>query len=238
MKILRIRFHNLRNEEWFQLYTEFKDLVEASGASTLDIVALFATFLIFYNQADEALDLIRKSLDTDLMEEADMKRDHTYRGLADAVKSSLNHFNAAKKQAAEEVTLVIEHFGNLAAKAPNEETAGIYNLTQMLSDEYVAQVALLGLTDWVTELQQDNEAYETLVKARNDEVVARTKFRMKTVRREAEAVYRQIVTRLEAQTVLSDSPELEDFITKLNGFLLRYENVIAIRRGISGKITK
>jgi hypothetical protein len=237
MKILRIKFSCLRNEEWFQLFTEFKDLVEASGASTLDIVALFATFLSFYVQADEALDLIRKSMDTDLMEEADMKRDHTYRGLADAVKSSLNHFNADKRQAAEMLSTVIEHFGNLALKSGTEETAGIYNLTQMLSGEYAAQTALLGLTEWVIELSQNNNDYEALVKSRNDEVISRTKFRMKTVRKEAEAVYRQIVERLEAQMVLNDQAALDDFVNKLNGFLKRYADVIAMRKG-DGKTNK
>ncbi|MDR2627530.1 MAG: DUF6261 family protein [Dysgonamonadaceae bacterium] len=231
MKILRIKFSCLRNEEWFQLFTEFRDLALESGASALDITALFAVFMTLYGQADEALDLIRKSLDTDLMEAADMKRDHTYRGLTDAVKSCLNHFDVGKKRAAEDLNTVIEHFGNLAAKPGNEETAGIYNLVQMFSGEYAAQTTLLGLTDWVSELSQNNNDYEALVKSRNDEVVARTKFRMKTVRRETEAVYRQMVERIEAQLILNNPPVLEEFVSKLNGFLKRYADVIAIRQG-------
>jgi hypothetical protein len=231
MKIVRTKTSALRNEEWFQLFTEFKDLVVAFCPSVLDIVVLFNEFIIFYNEADDALDFIRKSLDTDLMKAADVKRDHTFRGLVDAVKSSLNHFNPNKKRAAEELDIVIKHFGNLAAKSGTEETAGIYNLTQMFSGEYAAQTALLGLEDRVEELQVENNAYEALVKARNDEVVARTKFRMKAVRKGAEGVYHKIVERLEAKTVLSDNPTLEDFINKLNGFLKRYSDVIAMRHG-------
>jgi hypothetical protein len=114
MKILRIKFSYLRNEEWFQLFTEFKDLVQASGEAALDITACFFTFLSLYVQADEALDLIRKSENTDRMEDADMKRDQIYRGLVDAIKSALNHFNAEKKQAAKTLSTVIANFGNLA----------------------------------------------------------------------------------------------------------------------------
>jgi hypothetical protein len=231
MKVLRVKISHLRNEEWFQLFTEFKDLAEASGVPKLGIEALFVMFLVLYGQADVALDFIRKSLDTDLMEVADMKRDRTFRGLADAIRSALNHFVPEKKRAAEEINVVVEHFGNLSIKSGNEETAGIYNLTQMLLGEYADRTELLNLTDWVEELKKDNIAYETLVRARNDEVVSRTKFRMKAVRKETDTVYRQMVERIEAQMVIEDSPVLENFVNKLNGFLKRYSDVIAMRHG-------
>jgi hypothetical protein len=45
MKILKVHAHALRNEEWFQLYTEFKALVLKYDPATLNIEALFARFL-------------------------------------------------------------------------------------------------------------------------------------------------------------------------------------------------
>ncbi|MDR2424634.1 MAG: DUF6261 family protein [Prevotellaceae bacterium] len=234
MKINRLRLASLRNEEWFQLFTELKNLVDTYGAENLNIAVLYAAFLIQYNNADKALDLILKSVDTDKMEAADMKRDHTYRGLVDAVKSALNHFDPAKQKAAEEINVVVKHFGNLATKSGNEETAGLYNFTQMLGNEYAAQTSLLGLGDWVTELQSNNEAYEALVKDRNNETTSRTSLRMRAVRKDADEVYRQIVERLEALMTLNSLPTTEEFVNKWNGFLKRYADVIAMR----GKKTK
>lgn len=229
MKIKRIRLAALRNEEWFQLMTELKNLIELYGAGNLNILALFEAFLIQYEQADKALDLIVKSLDTDKMEAADMKRDHTYRGLVDAIKSARHHFDPAKQKAAEELDVVLKHFGNLAAKPGNEETAGIYNLTQMMTAEYSSQTALLVLGDWVTELKSNNDAYEALVKDRNDETTSRTTFRMRTVRKDADEIYRQTVDRLEAQMTLGNQPAIESFVTKWNGYLKRYADTIAMR---------
>jgi hypothetical protein len=246
MKILKINFYKLRNEEWFQLFTEFRDLVLKFNPDALNIRELWATFLILYADADTALEIIRKSADTVLMLEADRVRDCTFRGFADAVKSALNHFDPQKRAAAEKLTILLDHFGNLAQKAPNEETAGIYNLLQELNGETATPAALpaailpidiLGLRDWTTKLAADNEAYEALVKSRNVEIASRTKLRMKEVRRKMQDIYSQIAERIEATITLNgEMPPFTDFVNELNAFLKRYANVMAQRKGnIKGK---
>jgi hypothetical protein len=235
MKILSLNFYNLRNEEWFQLFTEFRDLVLKYNPNALNIAALWATFLLLYTDADTALEIIRKSVDTVLMIEADHVRDHTFRGFADAVKSARNHFDAAKRAAAEKLTVIFDHFGNLAQKAPNEETAGIHNLLQELDNGTPGTdlpVDILGLRDWAVRLAADNDAYEALVKDRNTEVASRSKLRMKEVRRELQDVYYKMTTRMEATVTLNgDVPPFTGFVNEWNAFLKRYSDVLAQRQG-------
>jgi hypothetical protein len=236
MKILRLDFYRLRNEEWFQLFTEFRDLVLKYNPGALNIAELWATFLILYADADTALEIIRKSADTVLMIEADHVRDHTFRGFADAVKSALNHFDPVKRAAAERMTILFDHFGNLARKAPNEETAGIYNLLQELDSGTPGiplPVDVLGLRDWAVQLAADNAAYEALVRERNTEVAARSKLRMKKVRRELQDVYHKMASRIEATTTLNgDVPPFTNFVNEWNAFLKRYADVMAQRTGM------
>jgi hypothetical protein len=235
MKILSLNFYKLRNEEWFQLFTEFRDLVLKHNPNALNIVELWATFLILSADADTALDIIRKSADTVLMVEADHVRDHTFRGFVDAVKSARNHFDPVKRAAADKLTILLDHFGNLARKAPNEETAGIYNLLQELdkgTPGTTLPIDILGLRDWANQLAADNEAYETLVKNRNTEVAFRSKLHMKDVRNELQEVYYKMTTRIEATMTLNgETPPFTDFVNEWNAFLKRYANVLAQRGG-------
>jgi hypothetical protein len=235
MKILSLNFYKLRNEEWFQLFTEFRDLVLKYNSDAINIAELWATFLILYADADTALEIIRKSADTVLMIEADRVRDNTFRGFADAVKSARNHFDPVKRDAADKLTVIFEHFGNLARKAPNEETAGIHNFLQELDNGtpgMVLPVDILGLRDWAIRLAEDNAAYEALVKNRNTEVAQRSKLRIKEVRRELQETYYKMTARIEATMTLNgDVPPFTDFVNEWNAFLKRYADVLAQRQG-------
>jgi hypothetical protein len=231
MKILKMRFTNLRNEEWFQFMTEFKDLAEKSTPETLGISELFTQFLSAYADADIAAEIIRKSPETAQMQEADRKRDATFRGLANAVDAFTHHFNAGKRQAAEELTIVLDHFGNLAQKPSNEETAGIYNLLQELNGKYAPQVQLLALGDWVQELEQNNNEYETLVKQRNVELAERPKLRMSNVRSQTQDIYRKISERIEALIIVNGANAYASFVDELNVFIKHYNSIISQRQG-------
>jgi hypothetical protein len=229
LKFLNLYFSALRNEEWFQFFTEFRDLVNKYSPVTLDVVELYILFEECYGNANVALDVIRKSLETALMDEADQKRDHTFRGFIDATKSARNHFNPEKQTAANELLILVDYFGNLAERAPNEETAAIFNFLQELRGTYAPQIVTLGLTDWVTELENNNLAYEELVKKRNVTVTSRTNLRMVEVRKQTQVVYRSIIERIEALIVVNGESQYAAFVTELNGFIKRYSDVIKLR---------
>jgi hypothetical protein len=231
MKFLRLYFQDLRNEEWFQFFTEFKNLTIRFTPEALDITALFSVFLVLYADADIVLEVIRKSLETALMDDADQKRDRTFRGFADAVKSACNHFEPVKQQAANELVIVFKHFGNLVEKAPNEETASICNFLEEMNGAYAPQIELLGLGEWIVELDNRNQAYEELVNKRNTKVTSRTTLRMADVRKQVQGVYRQIIERVESLAVVNGDEPYAPFITELNGYIKRYSDVMAQRKG-------
>jgi hypothetical protein len=125
MKFRRFRIDDWKNEEWFQFHTEFKTLAEPYSPATLNIDALYATFLTLYANADAALEIIRKSATTEQLAEADHARDVVFRGFSDSVKAGLSHFNPAKREAARRLEIVINHYGNIARKSYDKETAAI-----------------------------------------------------------------------------------------------------------------
>jgi hypothetical protein len=235
MKTKRFKNEDLRNEEWFQFYTEFKTLVEQYTPAALNIDELFAVFLVLYSNSDEALEIIRKNAATGQLAEADTTRDIDFRGFAEAVKSALHHFDAAKREAARRLQITFDHYGNLARKPYDEETASIYNFVQEMNGKHASDIAVLGLNDWVIQLDADNKAFEALLKTRYAEDAGKTDLRMKDVRRETDRNYRDILDRIDALILINGDSAYAPFVKELNIRVERYSDIIAQRKGRSAK---
>jgi hypothetical protein len=85
MRILKISLTRLRNEEWFRLYTDLRELVLRFGASVLDIVPLFTLLESLYEKADNLLLVLQKSVHTEAIKQADEERDALFRGFLEAI---------------------------------------------------------------------------------------------------------------------------------------------------------
>jgi hypothetical protein len=251
-KIKRVRQKELPNEIWFQLYTVIKDLFEDDDAAreddepnedtgrpyspdTLGIAELFTLFLIWYDKADEALELIRKSATTEKLAEADAARDITFRGFSAAVFSAVNHFDAAKRDAARRVQVVLNHYGNLARKSYDAETAALYNILQEFTGANAGDIALLGLNDWVVQLETENKAFSALMETRYNENARKTDLRMREVRNETDRIYRQMIERIEALALINGDEAYAPFVKDLNTRLERFADIIAQRKGRNEK---
>jgi hypothetical protein len=232
MKIKRIKLNRLRNEEWFNFFTEFKKFVTQATPEALDIEALFTVFVTLYTQADALLEVLRKSSYTSEIVHLDSVRDCTYRGLFEAVQSALHHYSEIYLTAAEKIKPVFDHYGNLSEKSYNEETSGIYNLLKELRGTYAPQVATLALEGWVDELERNNQAFEAAILARNAEKATKTAdVSLLDIRRKASRCYLDILERLEAQILLHGEAKYSDFVKTLNANIERYANVLSRRKG-------
>lgn len=236
MNVNDLSLTRLRNEEHLQFQTEFKKLVETSNPATLNIVEAFNAYLLVYSDESTALDIIIKSAISDDIVDADGVRDYTFRGFSDAILSASRHFNAGVKQAALHLLVVIEHYGNIARKPYDEETAAITSLVIDLTTTYAADVtAINGLTEWVTELKAKNDAFESLKKSRYTEESAKTMLRMKEVRVRADAAYHTITDRLEALMLINGEAGYTGFVNELNARIASYSNLLAQRKGRNAK---
>lgn len=233
MKVKPTDLTRFRNSEHFQFHTEVKDLVTDETPAKLKIEALFTDYLAAYLNEDTSFQKISKSATTEQIEQADKARDHTFRGLVDTNKAAINHFDPEIVAAAKRLKVVFDTYGNLAAKTLNEETACIFNLLQDLSGDYAADMQKVGLSSWANKLDADNNALEDLVKSRNKEHAAKTKLKMLETRDEIDAIYAKIVERINAFVLIEGEEPYGAFVNKLNGFIDKYNNTIAQRRGVA-----
>lgn len=238
MKTLKINLSHLHNEEHFQYHTEFKDAVNQKGAQRLNIEASFNEYLPLFDQEFDALQLIRKSATTDQLAIADAERDEIFRGLVDAHKSGLNHFNPDKRAAAVHIKVLFDQYGNVARKPYDDETADINKMMQEVSTTFAADVATLGIGDWFTELDRKNKAFDTLMKSRYTEGASKTELRMKQVRVDLDAAYRAIADRIDALMLINGDTNYESFVRELNTRVERYNTILAQRKGRNSKDTE
>jgi hypothetical protein len=228
----------LRNEEWFQFFTEFKTFVEQTSPGVLDIVELFSVFVVLYGKADKLLEVIRKSNFTALIVEKDRLRDNTYMGIAETVNAFKRHYDPAKRTAAERLSVLIDHYGNVADKPYNEETATIYNFSQDIRSKYAHEITVLDLNGWIDELDRYNTEFENAILDRNKEYAAGDdEMSLFDVRKKTDRVYLDIVERIEAFALIRNGDAvLTGFIKNLNANIDRYISSINRRTGKGKRI--
>ena len=235
MEILKIHLVNLHNEEHFKLQTEVKDLVETFTPAALGIESLYAAYLPYFANEEEALDVIRKSSLTDDLIAADTLRDTTFSGLVGTVKSMANHYKAEIRAAAARLQVVFDNYGNIAIKSYDKETTAINQLIADLEGTYAADVATLGLTEWVAELKAQNMAFDILKKSRHTEDSTKTLFKMKEERSNVDERFRAIVKRINALIEVNGEAAYKGFVAELNSRITACNNIIAQREGRNAK---
>jgi hypothetical protein len=235
MKIKRIRLKELRNEEWFNFFSEFKTFVEQTTPGVLDIDTLFAAFLTLYGKADDLLEIIRKSAYADLVVGKDAERDNAYRGISETAYAAKRHYDPVKRAAAERLTVLLDHYGNVAGRPYNEETATIYNFIQDVRSKYANDVMTLDLAGWIDELDRTNSEFEKAILDRNREYAAGdSELNMFEIRKKTDRAYLDVVERIEALSIVrGNDTALTEFIRTLNANIERY--ILSIQRRSGGK---
>ncbi|MDR2125496.1 MAG: DUF6261 family protein [Prevotellaceae bacterium] len=238
-EVIRIKLENLRNEAHVSYNTAFGAMVDKYTPETLNINALYGEYKTAFADEIAALDIVRKSALTDAIDQQDSIRDSIFRGMADAIKSALNHFNAEKREAARKLNVVFDNYGNIAAKTLDQETAAITDLLRELnSPDNAALLTLLGLGDWAQQLDTENTKFEQMMLERYAETSQRPTVKMRDARQKTDKYLRAIFDRLEALALLNGTDGYENFIKELNALTERYKQIAAQEKGLRNSKTE
>ena len=234
-QIKEFSLHSLQNEEHFKFQCDFDGLVQLYTPATLRIEAVYNVYKPLFENESDALNLVRKNSYTQTLCDADGVRDTTINGIEDAVKSALKHFNPEVKKAANRIKILLDSYGDIARKSYDKETADITKLTSELKGVFAVDVAAVGITEWVNELERNNNDFVSLQNNRYDEQDNKTRLRMKDVRKEVDAAYNTIVKRINSMILLKDDLGIDfdfgPFVSKLNLRIDNYVNNMARRAG-------
>jgi hypothetical protein len=227
----RVNLTRLRNEEYFTFFAEFKAFVEEISPGTLNIVELYAVFVVLYLDLDTALEKIRKSAYTEPIVLLGEQRNDVFRGLTISAQAPLHHFNPVLRAAAENLKLLFDHYGNIATRPYNEETGALINFIEELRDAYAEPVKTLGLSEWVDELERLNNEFKEFVLKRNRDNAEKPNLHVSDLRRKINRCYLDIIERIEAQILLQGEETFATFVKLLNTNIDRYTTLINRRKG-------
>ena len=231
MKIDSIHTNNLRNDVHFQFFTDFQMLVDRYGAASLKVKPQYDVFVPLFHDEDIALKKINKSVLTAEIQEADRWRDELWRGMVDANKSALRHFDEAVRKAAAQIKIVFDTYGNIAVKPLDEETSAVYNVLEDLKLKYNDDALLVGLDRWMIELRKANDRFKALMAQRYDESAGKTALVLKQCRAKVDDVYRTIIERINAYIVIEGEQTWAEFVTTFNKVIKRYNDILAQQKG-------
>jgi hypothetical protein len=234
MKIESIHSQHLTQALHLQFVSDAKDLMEKFNPSALKFAPQYDVFQASVEKENQCFKMIRKSHLSESKENADQDRDEVLTGINEAVRTALRHFDATVNEAARKLKIVLDAYNNpkpLRDLPYDAETAAVSNLLQEFEGKYSADVQAAGLTEWVAELRQRNEAFDRLTKAYNEQQAAKPSFRFIAVRRETDEAYKKIALVINAMMVMEGETAYAPLVAELNALIKHYNDLLAQYRG-------
>ena len=223
----------LPNEQHAQIHESVHTLIDKVTPEALGITPLHTLYRQAFGNELESLDFIRKSERTVHISEQDRVRDSIFRGFSDTVKGFRNHFDADMREAANRLWNVFLHYGNIAQKPLDAQTAATNDMLREFALPDLQQaIDQLKVQDWCAKMDEENRKFHQLMMERYNEPIGKTTYRMKTARVETDKYYRAITAHLENQVLTGANDQLtDDFLTELNAIIKRFKNILAQQFG-------
>jgi len=226
MEIASLYLHSQRNAAHYQFQTDFNGLITKYSPQVLGIFEDYVAYQPLLQDEGVALVAITKSATTEEIDEADKNRDFTFRGTADKVTNSLNHFDLQVCEAARRIKVIFDAYGNLVPKPDDEESGLISSLIADLRTKASMEIVIVALVDWIAELERLNNIFIALEATRNSEEAKKSVLRMKKVRVVVDAAYNKIVKRINALIIVNGEAPYAEFVKELNARIGRAQDAI------------
>ncbi|HPF52202.1 MAG TPA: DUF6261 family protein [Draconibacterium sp.] len=232
-KILNLLLYKLRNGEYFQFMSDFKNLLDVLTPAAIHSEAEFADFDAALTRLDDELRVDQGSVLTQEIQNIDLDRDNVWRAIDMRINATLLCTIQEETEAAKRLRRLFDLYGDIRRLSYNEETAGLTNLTGDLAKrENTGFVNTCGLNVWVSRLTELNEAFKAKQNERDTELANKNSGNVKAVRVDIDPLYQLMVERVNALVSLNmQTPEMENFIRELNQKIKTLENTLAAREG-------
>lgn len=246
-KITEIKYlTQSRNAEHYHLQEQLVAAVTAAFAAKFKISGYRDSYEKLFKKEDELYLQSAGYADTKVVEEKDAFRDRRFRHVDLTIQSGLLSLTEAEAEAAEKLDFVMTPYRGAPSKPFAENTALVSDLVKKLqSDEYAAAVAALGLTEAVATLKTANDDFEVVYSRRADQKLVReTGDKLKAVRPQVDAAFRQLAEAVNALFLVAESiehdadkaAEIGAVIDAVNAQILQFSETL-FRRGVGRKAT-
>lgn len=223
----------LKNNELLSFGRSVENKILEIGASELGVNNFFVAFQEALEAYDSSLIKIRKSAITTEMRNADKVRTDLQTCVLAQIRLFTKHFKEESKAAALRLLPIANRFKNTSQLSYDDQTGVVSNLIQLAeSDTYKNDFALLGLTEWMTELKSANLKCDELTNARRDEKGERNSLlKIEQTRPAFCTAYDKLVSALNANALLNGDGKYLNLFAWWNAMIDEYRVIISLRYG-------
>ena len=239
LAIRGIRSSHLINPLHMEFTTDRVNLFQKYGPDVLKIRPQFDDFQRWAGREDISYKWLTKSFSTEQKMTADGARIETLIGFRKGVEFSLRSFDTAVVDAAKRVKILFNTYNKpvpMRRMSYDAKTAAITNLLQELNGAYAPYITLMGLGNWLTKLEEQNQAFSELTVQYNVEQANRPAYNHKESRKGVDLAYKDIVKRITAWIEIESETDWRPFVNELNALITHYHDILAQHLGrVHGK---
>jgi len=224
-----LNYRRLKNRTFVQFFQHLLEIVKSGNPETLlvkeqyDELLPLVAVLFELTQADKGSEISEELV------ELDGKRDATWFGIDLQIQSFSHHFDPAKQEAAIALENSLTPFGTGIARLKYvEETntlGGIINKWENTAD-LSAAIGLLGLTDWLNKLKDENTLFDNKFQARVNERADTPDVKSIELRKQIITANRELLAHLQAHTTLSTDGAYDTINNRINQLIDEYNKMI------------
>lgn len=183
---------------------------------------------------DQVFNPSRKTLESEDLKILDDERDDSLGAYHEAVLGLQRNPNEAKKQAARLLNLNYDTYKPDRSQEYMKETELISQMTTEIrnSQELSAAIQLLGLEDYLADLEQKNNAFANLMKSRTASTEGQQKGAVAEARANLEQKYQLFRQMLNVASIYEGDADYRPFILAVNAEVEHFRQILA-RKGVS-----
>lgn len=212
-----------------------KGLAENAAPMRTNLGEFWTPFHEAYLTYDRVFNPTRKSLETEDLKELDDARDNALGAYHEAVLGLQRNPNDSKRQAARQLNLNYDTYKPERSQEYMKETELIEQMTTDLraSQQLAAAIQLLGLDDYLTDLEQKNQAFADMMKGRTASTEGQQKGAVADARADLEKKYQLLRQMLNVASIYEGDTNYRPFLLAVNAEVEHYRQILA-RKGAGG----
>ena len=227
-----IKLTHLRNSEFIQFIKNLIEIVNSNDSEVLKVRA----------QCDDLADLLAilsalykpnlGSAITQELQELDARRDDAIVGIEMFIKSSVHHFEPAKKEAARVLIDSLTTYGSGISRMNYQaESSTIDSVVEKWESKpkLVDAITTLDLTEWVTEMKTANGLFNQRYLDRIKEDADAPEQKTTGLRKQINQSYRTLLAHLGAHATLSGEAVYTEVIKQTNQLIEQYNKLVTGR---------
>lgn len=213
--MIQVALSRINSRDLFTFGIRIKDLIAGFDVQVLGIkhyVDLFLEKLGIYTAAIE-----KQEVSAQEIAQKDSVRDNYYLALRRHIVNYLNHPDAAIREQARQILLILNKDGKrIYTKNYELETAALHAIIAELDKNWLPVLDQLSATFWYNWLKTSQTDFETVVKRITEDKAENAKIAAATaIRKEFEEAIRKLFAFLELQYEMTGAPELADLMGQL-----------------------